>query len=261
MDHQRMAILWKVQRPSWSRRADLVSPEGVALAGLQQLRQRYGSLGQSRPLPHPHRRQHRGQVLQQAGSDGHQQNGVLPDGRRGMRIRWWSNLPRWQGWAEAVFPGLDALQPDLVEQGQVCRYARRGQNDQPGPLSDAAAAHQWSRCDLGLALLHWESRGQGPHVGCYGHFPLDAQAVNHLVGGGWISAFRYSLLVGQRRNYTAWREYRRTRTIRLRRRRLGRDKRPHDSVHELRRTWQCLVSGSSPGPSHGQCWCNGQVLT
>ena len=74
-------------------------------------------------------------------------------------------LPRRQGRTEAGVPGLDGLQPIWLQQGPVCHYARRRQDEQPGPLSDAAAAHQWRGCHLRLALLHGQSRRQGPHVG------------------------------------------------------------------------------------------------
>ena len=56
LDHQRMAILQPVQRPPWFRRADPVASERVAFDGLQQLRQRHGHAGQSRPRAPAHRR-------------------------------------------------------------------------------------------------------------------------------------------------------------------------------------------------------------
>ena len=138
-------------------------------------------------------------------------------GDAGLRIRRRRDLPRWQGWAEAGVPGVDALQPDLVAQGQVCHHAWRRPDEQPGPLSDAAAAHQWSRCRLRFALLHGESRRQGPHVGYHGHLPLDAQTVHHLVGGGRLSPLGCPLLVGARRNYASRRKYRFASQICLRR--------------------------------------------
>ena len=64
-----------------------VSPERVVLAGLQQLRQWHGQPGHSRPLAYPHRRQHRGQILQQAReAKGISKMAFSLTGRRGMRI-------------------------------------------------------------------------------------------------------------------------------------------------------------------------------
>jgi hypothetical protein len=50
-----------------------------------------------------------------------------------------------------------------------------------------------------------------------GHFPLDAQTVHHLVGGGRIPPLRCSLLVGPRRHHASGRKYRLALAIRLRR--------------------------------------------
>ena len=89
---------------------------------------------------------------------------------------------------------------------------------------------------------------------------VHAQAVHHLVAGGWLSPLRRAVLVGPRRDYASWRQYRLTRAICLRRRRLGRDKRSGHGVHELRRAGQRVVPGSAQRPGHPQRGRDGEVL-
>src|ERR1700676_4728202 len=116
MDHQRLAVLCEVQRTPWPGRADFVSSQRMALHCVEQLRERYRYSGEPRPLAHSYRRYHRSQILKQAGQwQRHLENGLLADGRCGLRIRWRRELSRWKWRSKTVFPGLDALQPHLVE--------------------------------------------------------------------------------------------------------------------------------------------------
>ena len=159
-----------------------------------------------------------------------------------------------------AFLGWMALQPHLVSQGSVRPHARRRHDEQPGPLSYSASAHQWSGCDFGLALLHSESRRQSPHVGRDGHSAVHAQAVHHLVAGSRLSPLGRAVLVGPRRDYASWRQYRLPLTICLLLRRLSRDQRSGNGIYELWRTGQRVVPGSAQRSSQPQRRRDGEVL-
>src|SRR5258708_18470487 len=98
------------------------------------------------------------------------------------------------------------------------------------------------------------------HVGCHRKSPVDAEAIDYVVGGSNVSALGCAILDGPRRYYASGWKHGLTLTIYLRGRRLGRDKRLEHSLRELWRTGECLVPGSSPGPNDVERRRNDQVL-
>ena len=159
-----------------------------------------------------------------------------------------------------AFLGWMAYDRIVVPQGSVSCDDRRRPDEQPWPLSDAAPAHQRRGCHLRFTLLHGKPWGQVSHVGCQHQSPIYAQTVHHLVAGGRLSSRGCAVLVGPRRNYSSWRQYRRAQQYVCA---AGGSAGTNDlatALFELRGTGQCLVPGFAQGPGHRQRRRHGQIL-
>src|ERR1700741_2072679 len=113
MVHERLAIVWTIQCPAGIRHANLVAAEWMALSTGESVCVGRRGIWCARARALSHRRQHSDQVLRPA-REISRQDGVLTDGRHGLRARRWGRVRGNQKRSsETELSGLYVLQPVL----------------------------------------------------------------------------------------------------------------------------------------------------